>query len=165
MSNAELDTLILVYLDGSATRDQVIRLRDAIKTSPEVAHRFQARLRLHRAQLSFLRHKEGRSSTGAIFGLHRYAQRFGRVCAHLCLLALVFVELRVVIPAEYSGLLCYVDAPAVQDDRVFDGEDGGMFFSEDEPEGALGAGMPDVAMPAASMPDAMDSPDDITGEA
>lgn len=165
MSNAELDTLILVYLDGSASRDQVIRLRDAIKSSPEVSSRFQARLRLHRAQLSFLRHKDGRSSAGAVFGLHRYAQRFGRVCAHLCLLALVFVELRVVIPAEYSGLLCYVDVPVAQDDRAFDGEDGGMFFSEDDPEGALGAGMPDVAMPASSMQDAMEQPEDITADA
>ena len=46
--------------------------------------------------------------------LHAFGQRMGRSFAHLCLLALVLVELQVTIPAEYSGLLSYVDAPAAE---------------------------------------------------
>ena len=49
MTNAELESLIVLYLEGAASRQQVIRLRDAIKSSPELHQRFQARLRLHRA--------------------------------------------------------------------------------------------------------------------
>ena len=41
--------------------------------------------------------------------LHAFAQRIGRSFAHLCLLALIFVELQVRIPAEYSGLVLYAE--------------------------------------------------------
>jgi hypothetical protein len=46
--------------------------------------------------------------------LHAFGQRMGRSFAHLCLLVLVLVELQVTIPAEYAGLLSYVDAPAAE---------------------------------------------------
>jgi hypothetical protein len=163
MSNAELESLIVGYLEGTATRAQVIRLRDAIKSSPEMNQRFQARLRLHRAQLSFLRHKEDRSAAGAMLSLHRFSQRVGRSFAHLCLLALVFVQLRVTIPSEYTGLLFYVEAPVAAEPTALEPERVPAMLVESAPEseGALGAGKPDVVMPAV-MPDAVSPAEDPT---
>jgi hypothetical protein len=121
MSNAELESLIVQYLEGTATRTQVVRLRDAIKSSPAMQQRFQARLRLHRAQMAFLADRERRSPHQAMLWLHAFAQRVGRSFAHLCLLALVFVELQVRIPAEYSGLVLYAET-AVADEMPEMGE-------------------------------------------
>lgn len=115
MSNAELESLIVLYLEGSATRQQVIRLRDAIKSSPEMHQRFQARLRLHRAQMAYLAKHEARSPRQAMLWLHAFAQRVGRSFAHLCLLALVFVELQVRLPDEISGLVLFADISAVEE--------------------------------------------------
>ncbi|NBX34386.1 hypothetical protein EBR16_03355 [bacterium] len=115
MSNAELESLIVLYLEGTASRQQVIRLRDAIKSSPEMHQRFQARLRLHRAQMAYLAKQEGRSPRQAMLWLHAFAQRVGRSFAHLCLLALVFVELQVRLPDEVSGLVLFTDISAVEE--------------------------------------------------
>lgn len=115
MSNAELESLIVLYLEGAATRQQVIRLRDAIKSSPEMHQRFQARLRLHRAQMAYLAKRESRSPQQAMLWLHAFAQRAGRSFAHLCLLALVFVELQVRLPDEISGLVLFTDISAVEE--------------------------------------------------
>jgi hypothetical protein len=115
MSNAELESLIVLYLEGAASRQQVIRLRDAIKSSPEMHQRFQARLRLHRAQMAYLAKQEGCSPRQAMIWLHAFAQRVGRSFAHLCLLALVFVELQVRLPDEVSGLVLFTDISAVEE--------------------------------------------------
>jgi hypothetical protein len=115
MSNAELESLIVLYLEGTASRQQVIRLRDAIKSSPEMQQRFQARLRLHRAQMAYLAKQEGCSPRQAMLWLHGFAQRAGRSFAHLCLLALVFVELQVRLPDEVSGLVLFSDISAVEE--------------------------------------------------
>ncbi|MEY4086634.1 MAG: hypothetical protein RLZZ405_822 [Verrucomicrobiota bacterium] len=115
MSNAELESLIVLYLEGTASRQQVIRLRDAIKSSPEMQQRFQARLRLHRAQMAYLVRQEERSPRQAMLWLHAFAQRTGRSFAHLCLLALVFVELQVRLPDEVSGLVLFTDISAVEE--------------------------------------------------
>jgi hypothetical protein len=115
MSNAELESLIVLYLEGAASRQQIIRLRDAIKSSPEMHQRFQARLRLHRAQMAYLAKQESRSPRQAMLWLHAFAQRAGRSFAHLCLLALVFVELQVRLPDEVSGLVLFTDISAVEE--------------------------------------------------
>lgn len=115
MSNAELESLIVLYLEGTASRQQVIRLRDAIKSSPEMHQRFQARLRLHRAQMAYLAKQDVRSPRQAMLWLHGFAQRAGRSFAHLCLLALVFVELQVRLPDEVSGLVLFTDISAVEE--------------------------------------------------
>lgn len=115
MSNAELESLIVLYLEGTASRQQVIRLRDAIKSSPEMHQRFQARLRLHRAQMAYLAKQDVRSPRQAMLWLHGFAQRTGRSFAHLCLLALVFVELQVRLPDEVSGLVLFTDISAVEE--------------------------------------------------
>ena len=115
MSNAELEALILCYLDGTATRDQVVRLRNALQASPEIRQRFHARVRLHKAQMAFLRGRAELDAAQAVAGVARFAQRAGRIFAHACVLALVFVQLRVTLPAEYSGLMLYVEAPLAEE--------------------------------------------------
>ena len=99
MSNSEFESLVVGYLEGTASQVQIVRLRDAIKSSPAMQQRFHSRLRLHQAQLSVLRRREDSSFMTAMLWLQGFAQRSGRSFAHLCLLALVFVELRVTIPA------------------------------------------------------------------
>ena len=115
MSSSEFDSLVAAFLEGNASESQVARLRSALGQSPELRARFQSRVRLHKAQLSFLSRREERSISGVMVWLHAFGQRMGRSFAHLCLLALVLVELQVTIPAEYSGLLSYVDAPAAEE--------------------------------------------------
>ncbi len=115
MSTSEFESLVAAFLEGNASASQVARLRDALGRSAELRARFQSRVRLHKAQLSFLSRREERSLSGVMLWLHAFGQRMGRSFAHLCLLALVLVELQVTIPAEYSGLLSYVDAPAAEE--------------------------------------------------
>jgi hypothetical protein len=115
MSTSEFETLVAAFLEGNASEAQVARLRTALGQSAELRSRFQSRVRLHKAQLNFLSRREERSLAGVMSWLHAFGQRMGRSFAHLCLLALVLVELQVTIPAEYSGLLSYVDAPAAEE--------------------------------------------------
>ncbi len=109
MSTSEFESLVAAFLEGNASETQVARLRAALGQSADLRSRFQSRVRLHKAQLSFLSRREERSLAGVMSWLHAFGQRVGRSFAHLCLLALVLVELQVTIPAEYSGLLSYVD--------------------------------------------------------
>ena len=118
MSAAEFESLVALFLEGNASPAQVARLRAALTASPALRARFQASARLHQAQLACLSHREERSAAGVMSWLHAYGQRMGRSFAHLCLLALVFVELQVTIPAEYSGLLAYVEAQAPSEEAV-----------------------------------------------
>ena len=118
MSAAEFESLVALFLEGNASAEQVARLRAALGASPALRARFQASARLHQAQLACLSHREERSTAGVMTWLHAYGQRMGRSFAHLCLLALVFVELQVTIPAEYSGLLAYVEAQVTEEEPV-----------------------------------------------
>ena len=118
MSAAEFESLVALFLEGNASTEQVARLRAALGASPALRARFQASARLHKAQLACLSHREERSAAGVMTWLHAYGQRMGRSFAHLCLLALVFVELQVTIPAEYSGLLAYVEAQVPTEEVV-----------------------------------------------
>ena len=118
MSAAEFESLVALFLEGNASPEQVARLRAALSASPALRARFQASARLHKAQLACLSHREERSAAGVMSWLHAYGQRMGRSFAHLCLLALVFVELQVTIPVEYSGLLAYVEAQVPAEEPV-----------------------------------------------
>ena len=118
MSAAEFESLVALFLEGNASAEQVARLRSSLSASPALRARFQASARLHKAQLACLSNREERSTAGAMSWLHAYGQRMGRSFAHLCLLALVFVELQVTIPAEYSGLLAYVEAQVPAEELV-----------------------------------------------
>ncbi len=160
MSNAELESLILCYLDGTATREQVVRLRNAIQSSDEIRRRFHARVRLHKAQMSFLSSRADLDAAQAVAGLARFAQRAGRIFAHACVLALVFVQLRVTLPAEYSGLLLYVEDALAEE--VSEGvavppaaSTPLVVLAETMPDD-----MPDMALPALTLPDMLSPIDD-----
>lgn len=164
MSNSEFESLVVGYLEGTASQVQIVRLRDAIKSSPAMQQRFHSRLRLHQAQLSVLRRREDSSFMTAMLWLQGFAQRSGRSFAHLCLLALVFVELRVTIPAEYSGLLFYVEAASMEEPAVEENEMPLIVFADNAQdfEVSLGAEMPDMSIPSLVMPDIVTPSDEPT---
>ncbi len=163
MSAAAFESLVALVLEGNASAEEVARLRGALSASPALRARFQSSVRLHQAQLACLSRREERSFEGVLSWLHAYGQRMGRSFAHLCLLALVFVELKVTIPAEYTGLFSYVETPAavVSLDRAESGMPE-IFIPEMDDRGALVSGeegaepsMPLLASPLAPMPAAM----------
>ena len=154
MSTSEFESLVAAFLEGNASAGQVARLRAALGQSPELRARFQSRVRLHKAQLSFLSRREERSLSGVMVWLHAFGQRMGRSFAHLCLLALVLVELQVTIPAEYSGLLSYVDAPA--EEQVLGGAELPLRLLTDSVQDfdpLQSIEVPDITMPNFVMPD------------
>lgn len=155
MSTSEFESLVAAFLDGNASPSQVERLRAALGRSPELRARFQSRVRLHRAQLSFLSRREERSLAGVMGWLYAFAQRMGRSFAHLCLLALVLVELQVTIPAEYSGLLSYVDAPAAEEVVLGNSDMPVRLISDVVPDLDLSQSVevPDLTMPNFVMPE------------
>ena len=155
MSAAEFESLVALFLEGNASAEQVARLRAALSGSPALRARFQASARLHKAQLACLSHREERSTAGVMTWLHAYGQRMGRSFAHLCLLALVLVELQVTIPAEYSGLLSYVDAPAAEE-QVLGGTEMPLRLLTDAVQDfdlSQSVEVPDLTMPNFVMPD------------
>ncbi|MFM7743025.1 MAG: hypothetical protein ACKO8X_05975 [Verrucomicrobiota bacterium] len=115
MSVPEFDALVGLFLEGSASREQAERLRQALASSAELRDRFHSRRRLHQAQLQYLSRREERTLAGAMLWLNAFGQRIGRCFAHLCLLGVIMVQLQVTIPAEYSGLLWYVDAAVAEE--------------------------------------------------
>ncbi|MGA0134465.1 MAG: hypothetical protein ACO3ND_08945 [Opitutales bacterium] len=147
---AEFDSLSYAFLDGSATAAQVLRLRDALRASVELKRRFQARLRLHRAQNLYLRSRRRAGLTTALRSLSAYANRFGRVASQLCLLLLVFVELRVRVPNEYSGLMFSVESAV----RVMPASEYPLTVSPDENELPPGIGSSEGVLPPMPMPEA-----------
>jgi len=155
MSTSEFETLVAAFLEGNASEAQVARLRTALGQSAELRSRFQSRVRLHKAQLNFLSRREERSLAGVMSWLHAFGQRMGRSFAHLCLLALVLVELQVTIPAEYSGLLSYVDAPAAEE-TVLGGTEMPLRLLTDAVQDfdlSQSVEVPDLTMPNFVMPD------------
>ena len=155
MSTSEFESLVAAFLEGSATETQVARLRSALGNSAELRSRFQSRVRLHKAQLSFLSRREERSLSGVMTWLHAFGQRMGRSFAHLCLLALVLVELQVTIPAEYSGLLSYVDVQDAEE-QVMPGTEAPLRLVTDSLQDfdlSQSVEIPDLTMPNFVMPD------------
>ena len=155
MSTSEFESLVAAFLEGNATETQVARLRSALGNSAELRSRFQSRVRLHKAQLSFLSRREERTLSGVMAWLHAFGQRMGRSFAHLCLLALVLVELQVTIPAEYSGLLSYVDVQDAEE-QVMPGAEGPLRLVTDSLQDfdlSQSVEIPDLTMPNFVMPD------------
>lgn len=163
MSTDEFESLLEGFLDGTATADQLAVLRKALHDSASRRELFRARVRMQRAQVAVLRRGRARSFGFAFAWLHVFGQRLGRSCAHLCLLALVFVELQVTLPAEYSDLLPYLDAPTSSDSRTLGLVEGPLRLvteSAPEAEHAHVGEAHELLMPALVMPDmAMPAPD------
>lgn len=147
---AEFDQLTYAYLDGVATPPQVLRLRAAIRTSADLRIRFQSRMRLHAAQTAYLRSCRQAGVSQVIRSLSAFAQRMGRASAHLCLILLLFAELRVTVPAEYSGLMYYFESAVGSVTEP----DFPLSVSPDETDQPLSTGgiegiLPPMPMPAA----------------
>ncbi len=94
MSPRDFDHLVGLYLDGEATRAQVLALREALRARPELRARLAAHVRLHRAQVAAPR----RTLAAALAGLRAFATRSGLALVHACVLLLVVVELDVSLP-------------------------------------------------------------------
>lgn len=153
-SLAEFDQLTYAYLDGVAGRAQVLRLRDAIRASADLRSRFQSRMRLHAAQTAYLRSRQLAGVAPALRSLSAFAHRLGRVSAHLCLLLLIFVELRVTVPPEYSGFMYYVEsAVGAVSEHEFP-----LSVSPDEPDAPVSTGVFDGVTPPMPMPAALPEP-------
>jgi hypothetical protein len=163
MSTSEFESLLAHYLEGTASDVQLARLRDALGASTLLRRRFQSAVRLHRAQVVFLSGREERSLAGVMAWLHAFSQRMGRSFAHLCLLALVFVELRVTIPAEYSGLLSYIDSPAAEESVLGSADMPQRLVTDISQDFDLNQGveLPDLMLPPV-MPDVVSPLDETT---
>lgn len=98
MSPRDFDRHVGVYLDGEATRAQVMALRKALRERPELKSRLSSLVRLHRAQSAALTRRAGPSLAHVLGQLRAIADRAGRSLAHACLLVLVCVELDVALP-------------------------------------------------------------------
>jgi len=165
MSATEFEALVALFLEGNASAEQIARLRAALGASPALRARFQAHARLHRAQLACLSHREERSTAGVMTWLHAYGQRMGRSFAHLCLLALVFVELQVTIPAEYSGLLSYVESQVTDEEPVLGSAEMPVRLITDivqEAELSQAVEAPELTMPILVMPEKVSPTDEPT---
>jgi hypothetical protein len=98
MSASDFDRLVGLYLDGEASRSQVLALRKALRERPELKQRLAALVRLHRAQSAALRGPVVPSLGSILSQLRALADRAGRSLVHACILVLVCVELDVAIP-------------------------------------------------------------------
>jgi hypothetical protein len=98
MSPRDFDRQVGVYLDGEASRAQVLAIRRALRERPELKARLAALVRLHRAQTAALT-RPAIPGLGLVLGqLRAMADRAGRCLAHACILVLVCVELDVALP-------------------------------------------------------------------
>jgi hypothetical protein len=79
------------------------------------------------------------------------------------LLALVFVELRVTIPAEYSGLLSYIDSPAAEESVLGSADMPQRLVTDISQDFDLNQGveLPDLVLPPV-MPDVVSPLDEPT---
>jgi len=98
MSPADFDRAVSVYLDGEATRAQVLAIRRALRERPELKGRLAALVRLHRAQSAALVRPVRPPLAVVLSQLRAVADRGGRALVHACLLLLVCVELDVAVP-------------------------------------------------------------------
>ena len=112
-ANRDFDALVFAYLDGDASAQQVVALRDALRSDPSRRARLAALIRLHRAQSAVLGRAKVAPFAAALAGLRQFADRAGRCLAHACLLALVFVELDVSVPGVDMRAWVEVDAVVV----------------------------------------------------
>lgn len=138
----EFDALVFAYLDGDATPQQVVDLRDRLRRDPALRARLAALVRLHRAQSAALVRARTDAFGDALAGLRRFAGRAGRCLAHACVLALVVVELDVNVPGIDSRSWFEPEPSVVLDAPVPDAAEA-TFADEADPDDDM-APLPDV---------------------
>lgn len=115
MSLTEFEVLVERYLEGNISRVEEARLLKFIQESPELKNRFKAKVRLHEAQLECLAADKSKQAYLSFTWLRLFVNRMSQVASYACLVATVFVQLRVTLPAEYSGLLYHISERVSED--------------------------------------------------
>ncbi len=142
MSLSEFENLVERYLEGNISRVEELRLLELIKEFPEFKNRFKAKVRLHEAMNKCLATNKTKQAYLSFAWLRIYVKRMSQVASYACLAALVFVQLRVTMPAEYSGALYHLGAVISDDNDDFvDGVSTDEMLANSEPEDLFDAGM------------------------
>ena len=121
MSESDFNRLVDLYLDHSASAEEVARLREMLMVSPELTRRFKQQEKLHRAQVKCLSKLQPKDAHWLGRWLMNFAQRSNRTAAYVCLLMVVLVQTRVGLESDYRGLNLYViDSLSHQDVMAVD---------------------------------------------
>lgn len=115
MSFTEFENLVERYLEGNISRAEEVRLLELIQESPDFKNRFKAKVRLHQTMKECLAANKSKQAYLSFAWLRIHVKRMSQVASYACLIALVFVQLRVTLPSEYSGALYYLNA-AISDE-------------------------------------------------
>ncbi len=153
MSPRDFDRQVGVYLDGEASRAQVLAIRRALRRQPELKGRLASLVRLHRAQSAVLTRRPGSSLSLILAQLRAFADRAGRSLAHACILVLVCVELDVALPRVDSQAWVNGGRPApamMPVAEVIVAEVMAVVPASDEPVADLAPEEADMAEPSAA---------------
>ena len=161
MSFTEFENLVERYLDQTISRAEEARLLELIKESPDFKNRFKAKVRLHQALNQCLVENKTKQAYLSFAWLRVYVKRMSQVASYACLIALVFVQLRVTLPSEYTGALYNLGAAMVDDaDDFVDGISTSEMLANSEQDDMSDMGMPDFDTSEIASPmDDVDSSD------
>jgi len=122
VSLSEFESLVERYLDGNISRAEEMRLLQLIQESPEFKNRFKAKVRLHEAMNKCLATNKTKQAHLSFAWLRIYVKRMSQVASYACLIALVFVQVRVTLPSDYAGVLYHLGAAMTNEgDDFMDG--------------------------------------------
>lgn len=110
MSLSEFENLVERYLEGNISRAEEVRLLQLIQESPEFKNRFKAKVRLYETMNKCLAANKTKQAYLSFAWLRIYVKRMSQVASYACLIALVFVQVRVTLPSDYSGVLYQIGA-------------------------------------------------------
>jgi hypothetical protein len=116
VSLAEFENLVERYLDKTISRAEEARLLELIQESPEFKKRFKVKVRLHEAVNRCLSENNSTKTYFSFAWLNVYVNRMSKVASYTCLIAMAFVQLRVTLPVEYTGMM-YSLSEAINDDK------------------------------------------------
>ena len=126
------------------SRVEEVRLLKLIQESPDFKNRFKAKVRLHQAMNKCLAGNKTKQAYLSFAWLRIYVKRMSQVASYACLIALVFVQLRVTLPSEYSGALYHLGAAITDNAEDFmDGTSSDEIVANSEPDDMTDVGMPD----------------------
>ena len=144
MSFTEFENLVERYLEGNISRTEETRLLELIKESADFKNRFKAKVRLHQAMNKCLAENKTKQAYLSFAWLRLYVKRMSQAASYACLIALVFVQLRVTLPSEYTGALYNLAAAMVDDaDDFVDGISTTEMLANSEQDDMSDMGMPD----------------------
>jgi len=142
VSFTEFENLVERYLDGNISRVEEARLLELIKESPDFLNRFKAKVRLNQAMKQCLATHQTKQAYHSFAWLRVYVKRMSQVASYACLIALVFVQLRVTLPSEYTGALYNLGAVMADEaDDFVDGISTSEMLANSEPDD-----LPDMGM-------------------